>query len=173
MSRTLTACRSGLSVAAAVVLLTACGGSDDENSASSSSSASTSSASETSAGASDSAFCTEAQSALQDVEPAFSGGGDDPAALATALQDAADQVRTIDPPSEIETDWTALADGIEQFAQAFADVDVNDPASASQLQQRSTEIIGSLSTSATNVQNYLASECGLDVNSTESAAPTS
>jgi hypothetical protein len=172
MRRTLTACRSGLSVAAAVVLLTACGGSDKESSASSSSS-SDSSASETSAAAADSEFCNEAASALEQVEPAFTGGGEDPAALATALQDAADQVRTIDPPSKIEKDWTALADGIEQFAQAFAAVDVNDPATATELQQRSSEIIGSLTTSATNVQNYLAGECGIDVNSTESAAPTS
>jgi membrane-bound lytic murein transglycosylase B len=171
MSRTLTACRTGLSVAAAVVLLTACGGSDDQSSASSSSSGSSSSASETSAANSE--FCTEAERALQGVEPAFSGGGDDPAALATALQDAADQVRTIDPPSEIEADWTALADGIEQFAQAFAAVNPNDPASAAELQQRTSEILGSLSTSATNVQNYLASECGIETDSPEPSAPTS
>jgi hypothetical protein len=156
MSRTLTACRSGLSAAAAVVLLTACGGSDDESSASSSSSESSSSASETSAA--DSRFCTDAEAAFRNVEPAFSGAGDDPAALAPALQDAADQVRTIDPPSEIASDWSALADGIEQFAQAFAEVDANDPASQTELQQRAGEILGSLSTSATNVQNYLASE---------------
>jgi hypothetical protein len=111
------------------------------------------------------------------VEPAFSGGGDDPAALATALQGAADQVRTIDPPSEIEKDWAALADGIEQFSQAFAQVDVNDPASQTELEQRSREILGSLTTSATNVQNYLAGECGIDVaptdTATDTAAPTS
>jgi hypothetical protein len=171
MSPTLTACRSGLSVAAAVALLTACGGSDDETSASSSSSESSSSASETSAA--DSQFCTDAEAAFRNVEPAFNGGGDDPAALSTALQDAADQVRTIDPPSEIETDWNALADGIEQFAQAFAEVDVNDPASATELQQRTGKIIGGLSTSATNVEDYLASECGIETDSTETAAPTS
>jgi hypothetical protein len=168
MSRTRTACRSGLSVVAAVVLLTACGGSDSTSAASSPSS----SASETSAGGTDPEFCTQAAGALNQVEPAFSGG-DDPAALATALQDAADQVRSIDPPSTIRDDWMALADGVEQYAQAFAAVDPNDPASATELQQRSSEIIDSLTTSATNVQNYLATECGIDVNSTESAAPTS
>ncbi|WP_324274637.1 hypothetical protein [Blastococcus brunescens] len=50
---------------------------------------------------------------------------------------------------------------------------MTDPASAAELQQRSTEIIGQLTTSATNVQNYLATECGLGVDSTEPAAPTS
>jgi hypothetical protein len=172
MRRTLTVCRNGLSVAAAAVLLTACSGSGDDDSASSSSSGTSSSASETSADAAGSEFCTEAAAALSEVEPAFTGQGGDPAALAPALQRAADQVRAIEPPSQISSDWTALADGIEQFAQAFAEVNVNDPASASALQQRTTEIIGSLSTSATNVQNYLGEECGLETPS-ESAAPTS
>jgi hypothetical protein len=173
MRRTLTVCRSGLSLAAAVVLVTACGGSDDEDSAASESSASTSSAAETTAEQDDSEFCAEAEAAFEQVEPAFTGGGEDPAALATALQQAADDVREIEPPSELESDWAALADGIEQFAQAFADVDVNDPASAAELQERSTEIIGELTTSATNVQTYLTSECGLETDPTEPAAPTS
>jgi hypothetical protein len=172
MHRTRTACRSGLSAVAAVVLLTACGGSDGEESASSESSASSSSAAETT-GPADPEFCTQAAAALEQVEPAFTGQGNDPAALATALQDAADEVRAIDAPSEIQSDWTALADGIEQFAQAFAGVDLNDPAAVTQLQQRSTEIIGSLSTSATNVQSYLATECGLEVDPSQPAAPTS
>src|SRR3954454_21010249 len=155
MGRTLLACRGGLSVAAAVVLLTACGGSDDDSSAASSSSARTS-ASQSSAAAVGTKFCDEAGAALARVEPAFTGGGSDPAALATALQDAADKVRTIDPPSDIAADWAALADGIEQYAQAFAAVDSIDPASAAELQQRSSEIIGGLTGSATNVQNYLS-----------------
>jgi ABC-type phosphate transport system substrate-binding protein len=172
MRRSLTVCRSGLSVAAAVVLLTACGGSDGEDSASSESSASSSSAAETTAGASDSEFCTEAAAALAKVEPAFSGS-QDPAALAPALQQAADDVRAIDAPPDIAEDWTALGDGIEQFAEAFAEVDVNDPASAAAFQQRTTEIVGELTASATTVQNYLADECGLDPTETDPAAPTS
>jgi hypothetical protein len=168
MRRTLTVCRSGLSVAAAVLLLTACGGSDDGTSASSASSSSASS----SAHAAGSKFCTEAARTLSELEPAFTGQGGDPAALAPALQEAADKVRAIDPPSEIASDWTALADGIEQFAQAFGEVDVNDPASASALQQRTSEIIGQLSTSATNVETYLSEKCGLET-PTASSAPTS
>jgi hypothetical protein len=168
MRRTLTVCRSGLSVAAAVLLLTACGGSDDDTSASSESSSSASA----SGSAAGSEFCTEAARALGELEPAFTGQGGDPAALAPALQDAADKVRAIDPPSQIASDWTALADGIEEFAQAFGKVDVNDPASASALQQRTSEIIGQLSMSATNVETYLAEECGLET-PTGSSAPTS
>jgi hypothetical protein len=167
MRRTLTVCRNGLSVAAAAVLLTACGGSGNDNSASTSSSASG-----TSADAASSEFCTQAADALSQVEPAFTGQGGDPASLAPALQQAADKVRAIDPPSDIAADWTALADGIEQFAQAFAEVNVNDPASASALQQRATELLGQVSTSATNVQTYLAEKCGLGA-PTETASPTS
>jgi hypothetical protein len=172
MRRTLSVCRGGLSLAAAVVLLTACGGSDDE-SASSESSASSSSAAETTAEPTDSEFCSQAAAAFQQVEPALTGGGNDPAALATALQQAADNVRGIEAPDEIATDWAALGDGIEQLAQAFADVDVNDPAAQAQLEQRTTEVIGSLSTSATTVQTYLADECGVDAGTSEPAAPSS
>ena len=171
MRRTLLACRTGLSVAAVVVLLSACGGSGNDTSASSSSSA-RSSASQTSAETAGSEFCTQAAAALSSVEPAFTASGTDPTTLAPALQQAADQVRSIDPPSEISSDWAALADGIEQFAQAFASVDVNDPASAAALQQRTSQILGSLSASATNVQTYLSEQCGLQT-PTGTAAPAS
>lgn len=173
MRRFLPTCRSGLSLAAAVVLLAACGGSDGDDTASSETRASTSSAAETTAEQADSEFCTRAEAAFEQIAPAFTGGGDDPAVLATALQQAADDVREIEPPTELESDWTALADGIEQFSQAFAAVDVDDPASQGELQQRSTEILDQLSTSATNVQTYLATECGLELGPTEPAAPTS
>jgi hypothetical protein len=173
MRRTLPVLRSGISVAAAVVLLTACSGSDSDDSASSESSASSSSAAETTAEQTDSEFCTQAADAFEQVEPALTGGGNDPAALASALQDAADNVRGIEAPGEIQSDWAALGDGIEQLAQAFAGVDVNDPNAQAELEQRTTEVIGQLTTSATNVQTYLASECGLDVDSTEPAAPSS
>jgi hypothetical protein len=172
MRRTLTVCRHGLSVAAAVVLLSACGGSGDDASAASSSSA-PSSAAETSAEATGSEFCTQAGAALSKVAPALTAApGTDPTTLAPALQEAADDVRAIDPPSEIAADWSAIADGIEQFAQAYAQVNVNDPASATALQQRAGEIIGTLSTSATNVQTYLAQQCNLQA-PTATAAPTS
>src|SRR5829696_4670818 len=102
MGRTLIVCRGGLSAAVAVVLLTACGGSDDE-SASSESSASSSSAAETTEPA-DSEFCTEATEAYEQIQPAISGSAD-PTAVAPALQQAADDVRAIEAPPEIASDW--------------------------------------------------------------------
>lgn len=159
-------------MAAAVVLLSACGGSGGDDSAASSSSA-RSSASETGAEAAGSEFCTQAAGALSKLAPAITAGpGTDPTSLAPSLQQAADEVRAIDPPSEIASDWTALADGIQQFAQAYAQVNTGDPASTAALQQRTGEIIGTLSTSATNVQTYLAQQCDLQTPSAP-AAPTS
>src|SRR4051794_30824273 len=170
MRRTLTLCRSGLSVAAAVVLLSACGGGGNDNSASSSSSA-RSSASATSADAAGSAFCAKAADALQSVEPAISGSENDPASLGPALQKAADQVRAIEAPSEISKDWTALADGIEQLGQIVVKEGTGDPASQS-AQQQIGAIVGRLTSSAVSVQTYLSEKCGIEV-PTGSAAPTS
>ncbi|TFV67243.1 UNVERIFIED_ORG: hypothetical protein E4P37_03555 [Bacillus sp. AZ43] len=132
-------------------LLTACGGTEEP-------------------AAEEPSFCAQADGALADVEPAFDDEGD-PAELAPVLQRAADEVRAIDPPREIETEWAALADGIERFAQEFAAVDVEDPASAATFQQRTNEIVSELSTSADAVQEYLAREC--DLGATESPAPSS
>lgn len=171
MRRTLIVCRGGLSAAVAVVLLTACGGSDDEESASSESSASSSSAAETTEPA-DSEFCTEATEAYEQIQPAISGSAD-PTAVAPALQQAADDVRAIEAPPEIASDWAALGDGIEKFAQAFAEFDAGDPASASAFQQRIAELGGEVGSSATNVRTYLAEECGFDPAATAPAAPTS
>jgi hypothetical protein len=169
MSRTRTVCRSGLAVGAAVVLLTACGGSNN-TSAGSSTTASRSSAAQSTASGAGSEFCTQAAGALKDVQPAVTGGSD-PSALASALQDAANRVRTIHAPSAIAKDWTALGDGIEQFAQAFAGVNPNDPAAAASLNQRTSQIAANLTAAATKVQTYLTNQCGIAVPT--GATPTS
>jgi hypothetical protein len=168
MRRTLTACRSGLSVAAAVVLLAACGGSDEGGSASGSSE---SSASETSAAAADSEFCTEAGSIQERVSASFTEA--DPSSLGQVLQEGVDQIRSIEPPAEIASDWAALADGLEQIAVAFADVDLSDPAAQQELGRKVAELQGPLDTASTNVENYLRDECGIEIESGEPAAPSS
>ena len=170
MRRTLTACRSGLSVAAAVVLLSACGGSDEDSSAAGSSETSPS-ASETSAGSADSEFCTEAASIQERVGASFTEA--DPSSLGEVLQEGVTQIRGIEPPAEIASDWAALADGLEQIAAAFADVDLTDPAAQQQLGQKVAELQGPLDTASTNVENYLRDECGIEIEGGESAAPSS
>src|SRR3954467_15341077 len=133
MRRTLTVCRHGLPVVAAVVLLTACGGSGNNDSASSSSKAS-SSASETKADAAGSEFCTKAAAVESNVSSAVTDQSD-PASIKQALQNAVAQIRAIDPPSEISSDWTALADGVEQLAAAFSDVDLRDQGAVATFEQ--------------------------------------
>jgi hypothetical protein len=172
MRRSLTACRSGLSVAAAVVLLTACGGSGEEESASSESSGSSSSAAETSAGAADSEFCTEAAGIEERITSSL-GGQTDPAGIPQALQQAATEIRAIEAPDEIASDWNALADGVDQIAGAFASIDFNDPQALATLQQEVEQLSAQLDTASTNVEAYLAEECGIEVDPTQPAAPTS
>ena len=171
MRRTLTACRSGLSVAAAVVLLSACGGSDEGGSASSTSEAS-SSAAETSADAAGSQFCAEAAAVQENVGSTLNDQSD-PASLPQALQDAATEIRAIEPPPEIAADWTALADGVEQIAAAFQAIDFNDPNALATFQEQVGQLQTDLGTASTNVETYLREECGLDTGPSEPAAPSS
>jgi hypothetical protein len=89
------------------------------------------------------------------------------------LEQAATKVRAIQPPAEIGTDWTQLADGLHQFASAYGSVDVNDPASASAFQQKNSALLAKLSTAVTHVQAYMVKNCGLAARTTASAAPTS
>ena len=165
MSRILTVVRSGVSVTAAVVLLSACGGSGDEpKSAGSRSGSSGSSA--------DSKFCTQAAS-IEDTVGSTLEDQDDPASLPTALKKAADQIRDIEPPDEIATDWNALAKGVEQIADAFGELDFNDPNALAKLQAQVGPLQTQLESASTHVETYLRQECGIDVDDdTESAAPT-
>lgn len=168
--RIFTPCRSGLSIAAAVVLLSACGGSDEGDSASGSSETSAR-ASESSAGSADSQFCTDAAAIQERVGSTLNES--DPSSLGQVLQEGVTEIRAIEPPAEIASDWAALADGLDEIAAAFTDVDPTDPAAQQQLGQKVAELQGPLAASSTNVENYLREECGLEVDSGESAAPSS
>ena len=170
MRRTLTVCRQGLPVVAAVVLLTACGGSGNNDSASSSSKAS-SSASETKADAAASEFCTKAAAVESNVGSAVTDQSD-PASIPKALQQAVAEIRAIDPPNEISADWKALADGVEQLAAAFSNVNFGDQAAVATFEQKAADLESKLSGASANVEKYLSEKCGLTVPS-GSAAPTS
>ena len=103
-------CRTGLSAAAALVLLTACGGSGNDAKESSAAADTTSSASETSADAAGSDFCAEAAGVQERVGATFSGASD-PNSLPDVLKAAAAEIRDIEPPDEIATDWTGCDTG--------------------------------------------------------------
>ena len=171
MRRTLTVFRSGLSVAAALVLLSACGGSD-ENSDSSASSETSASETESEAPAADSEFCTEAAS-IEDRVSSTLNDQSDPAALPQALQQAADEIRAIDAPPEIASDWEALAGGVEQIAAAFAQVNFNDPNALATFEAQVGQLQTQLESASTNVETYLREECGIDTDGSEPASPTS
>ncbi|TFV92244.1 hypothetical protein E4P40_03325 [Blastococcus sp. CT_GayMR20] len=172
MRRTLTTCRDGLAVTAAAVLLTACGGSGDDEASSTSSAGETTSASESSADAADSEFCTEAAAIQERVGSTFDDQAD-PAGLPQALTQAAEEVRQVEPPAEIASDWAALADGIDQIAAAIASVDFNDPNAAATFEQQVAPLQQELAGASANVSSYLQNECGLEVDPSETAAPTS
>ena len=172
MRRTLTVCRNGFAVTAAAVLLTACGGSGDDEASSSSSSETTSSASESSADAADSEFCTEAAAIQERVGSTFNDQSD-LASLPQALTQAAQEVREVDPPAEIASDWAALADGIDQIAAAIGSVDFSDPNAAATFEQQVAPLQQQLAGASANVSSYLQDECGLEVDPSETASPTS
>jgi hypothetical protein len=175
MRRTLSLCRSGLAAAAAVVLLTACGGSDEAPSASETSSPSTSSsASETtenSAPQADSEFCTEAAAIQERISASFLGQTDQ-SNLGEIFQQASDEVRALEPPADLAADWEQFAAGIQAIADA-SNIDFTDQAAVAQWQQAVTQIQEQYGTAFANVESYLATECGLTDEGSETAAPTS
>ena len=169
MRRAASVHRVGLSVAAALVLLTACGGSGKDNSASSSTRASSSS--ETSAKAARSEFCTQA-AGIESSDSSAVTDESDPASIQQALQTAVRKIRAIHAPSEISSDWTALADGVEQLATAFGNVNFKDPNAVASFEATANNLEKQLSGASANVQKYLSDKCGLTIPS-ESATPTS
>jgi hypothetical protein len=172
MRRTLTLCRTALAGAAVAVLLTACGGGNSNDSASTSSAkTTTSSSSSSSAAAADTEFCQQASTLDQDL-----GGltnSTDPSQLAPALQAISTRLHQLTPPAEIETDWNSLVSAIDQLAQAAAQTDFTNQEQATAFAQTATQLESQLGSAATNVENYLSQQCGLDTEGTDSASPTS
>jgi hypothetical protein len=166
--RTLSLSRAGVAGAAAVILLAACGGDGGESATDSpaTASAAESSAAETTAASGAEDFCTQAAGIDERVDSALSDLGGDETSVPDAFRRAAEEVRAIDAPGEIATDWEALAGGLDRIGDALSNIDITDPESLATLE----DVEGDLSTASTNVENYLRDECGIDT--PESAAPT-
>jgi hypothetical protein len=166
--RTLSLSRAGVAGAAAVILLAACGGDGGESATDSPATASPaeSSAAETTATSGAEDFCTQAAGIDERVDSALSDLGGDEPSVPEAFRRAAEEVRAIDAPGEIATDWEALAGGLDRIGDALSNIDITDPESLATLE----DVEGDLSTASTNVENYLRDECGIDT--PESAAPT-
>ncbi len=157
-SRHLTA-SARLVAATAAVLLTACGGDGDPAADSSpASGAAEPSASESSAGSGGSDFCAQAAGIDQRVESALSDvEGADPS-VSDAFRQISEELRTMEPPEAIASDWEALAGGLDRMAEAFTDFDVTDADSVAALEAAE----GDLSTASENVETYLREECGIE-----------
>ncbi len=159
MTRTvrLASIRVGVAGAVAVVLLAACGGGSSEAGSATPTPAADPSEEGTAAteGAAD--FCTRAAGIDERVDAALSDlEGDDPS-VPDAFRSIATELRGIDAPDAIRSDWEAMAAGLDRMADAFADVGtVPDVDSLEALEQ--TE--GDLTTAGRNVDEYLADECG-------------
>jgi hypothetical protein len=160
-----------LTVAAALVLLTACGGPEEDDAASSPSEEPTTGASETTAPAASSEFCTQAGGIQARIAATF-GGQTDRTLLPEVLQEAAREIRAVDPPPELASDWSAFADGVEQIA-AAAQIDFDDPAAVASFQQQAAAAQQQYGTAFGSVTTYLTEQCGLIEAPTETAAPTS
>ena len=167
MHRTLSLSRAGVAGAAAVVLLAACGGGGESATDSpATASPAESSAAETTATSGAEDFCTQAAGIDERVDSALSDLGGDELSVPDAFRQAAEEVRAIEAPGEIATDWEALAGGLDRIGDALSNIDITDPESLATLE----DVEGDLSTASTNVENYLRDECGIDT--PESAAPT-
>ena len=176
--------RAALAGIAAAAALTACGGGSSTTSASgssassapaTSSSTSSSPASTSASGgaASGSDFCTQARAFATQAGSALAGGVSSPDAGAQ-LQALANQLQGITPPPAIASDWQSAVSSLQQFAQAYQGVNLQDPQQLGQLQQRIAPLVQQLTTSGEKVDQYLQTQCGVSVGGTsESASPSS
>lgn len=149
--RGLTGCRAGVAGAAVAVLLVACGGGSGSSGSDGDSGGADAGA------AANSDFCDQAGDIDARVDEALSQL-DEGGSVSEAIHASADELRAIEPPEAIATEWTALVDGLDQIADALADLDITDADSVAALDDIGTR----LSTAGDKVENYLQDECGIN-----------
>ena len=156
--RTLDLFRTGVAGAAAVVLLAACGGEGSEAGSATATPAAGQSEEATAAADGAADFCTQAAGIDQRVDSALSDlEGDDPS-VTDAFRQIATELRGIEAPDAISSDWAAMAAGLDRMADAFAGIDdITDLDSIEALDRAE----GDLTTASSNVDAYLSDECGL------------
>jgi|SRR3954471_22893616 hypothetical protein len=144
-------------VGGAVVLLPGCGGGDPT--ADSAATAPAAQPATTGApgpsGAAD--FCTRAAGIDDRVDAALADADHDVPSVPDAFAQIAAELRGIQAPAEISTDWAALAGGVDRMGQAFADLDLTDPSSLGALDAAE----GELSSASHRVEDYLRDVCGI------------
>jgi hypothetical protein len=148
--------RVGVGGAAAVVLLAACGGGAPEadSSATTAATGQREEGAAATAGAAD--FCSQAAGVDERVDSALADVQGDPS-LTDAFHEMADDLRGIEAPAAIASDWNAMVAGLDRMADAFGQVDVTDLDSLEALDQAE----GDLTTASDNVDQFLSDECGI------------
>jgi hypothetical protein len=156
--RTSFVCRAHIAAVAVVVLLSACGGGGSGTDSAATGSGGRTDGAATTAPSGDSEFCAQAAEIDERVDSALSDAeGDDPS-VPDAFRQVAEELRAIEAPESISSDWAALAGGLDLMADAFADFNITDSESVAALESAEQE----LSTASTNVENYLRDECGIE-----------
>ena len=147
--------RAAVAAVAAVVLLAACGG-VDSGAPSPATTGAAGESQEGTAGDGASDFCARAAGLDERVDAALSDDGGD-ASLSEAFRQIATDLRGIEAPAAIASDWDAMAAGLDRMAAAFGEVDVTDLDSVEALEAAE----GDLDTVSRNVDDYLSDECGI------------
>lgn len=116
-------------------------------------------------------FCGQAQAFASQV--ASTVGNSTSGTEAQDLQRLAAQLESIKPPSEIAGDWQTAVTSIQQLGTALQSLNPSDPSQAAAIQQQVGPIEDKLTTAGQHIDTYLQQNCGIDVNPTDSASPTS
>jgi hypothetical protein len=122
-----------------------------------------------SAPASGSTFCTKAAAVVSAVISP-SGDAADPSRAVDFFTNEADTLQSISPPAEIRTEWTAMADGLRQLADAYRQTDLNDSQQVAILQQTITRIENQLGPAENKVNTYLLTQCGISLGASAPAS---
>ncbi|MBX5441087.1 MAG: hypothetical protein IRZ32_06120 [Solirubrobacteraceae bacterium] len=167
-------------LAAALLLAVAgCGGDDDDGAASTQAAASTPAAAteggtDTSGGDESSAdagssggggdFCRQ----LQDVDDKITSAPDPTSAsdVAKTFDEAATALEGVDAPGEISAQWDTLAGTFRGWAEAFQDIDLNDPESLADAQDVLARIQNDqekLLEATERIAKYASDHCGIDL----------
>lgn len=155
---------TGLAATAAVVLLAGCSSAGGSKSASGNSPASTTttSSSAAAAGGGGTGFCGQAKEFAAQV--ASTVGKSDSSTAAQDLQRLAAQLQSINPPSEIASDWQTAVTSIQQLGTALQSINPADPSQAAAMQQQVQPIEDKLTTAGEHIDAYLQQKCGININ---------
>ena len=141
--------------AAAVVVLAACGGGSSDADSATASAAEQGEEAAPPDGVAE--FCAQAAELDERVDAALSDLDGDDASVVDGFRSLAQELRGIEAPAAIASDWSAMAAGLDRLADAFSQVDFTDLGSLEALEQAE----GGMTEPGKRVDAYLSEECGI------------